>query len=98
MKPYLVIAALVLFILWQRNRSSQQQQQRQRRPPGVLNVYSNGRGQDTQFSGYGSSSPGSGINSPQPTLNGSWGIGGGSVIGMTSPTYVNARLPWRVGQ
>jgi hypothetical protein len=85
MKLYLVVAAVLIFLWWHHNQK--QQQQRRQRGPGVARTLDSGGRNATQLSGTGSVSPGSGVLVMQPAMGTTWGIGGGTVLGLTGPAY-----------
>jgi hypothetical protein len=98
MKPWMLIAAAVVLWFWWNHQKQTQQNNTRRRPLGVASTTGRGIRQATQFSGTGSTSPGSGVLTMQPAMGSSWGIGGGSVVGMTGPSYLTSGAQRRVGR
>jgi hypothetical protein len=82
-----ILVLVVLAVLWWAHQRQQKQQQTWQRPLGVVSNKGRGVRQATQFSSTGGQSPGSGVLVRQPDMNGSWGVGGGQIIGLTGPSY-----------
>ena len=91
-RAWIVLAVLVAALYWEHRRKLNRSMMRQgvgrpRTAPGVTRSTGSGIRQATQFSTTGSSSAGSGIQSVQPEMQSTWGIGGQYGAGNVGPTY-----------
>jgi hypothetical protein len=86
-KAYFVIIILGI-ALWYEYNHRLTTTKRQQKPVGVARSTGRGVRQATQFSGTGSSSPGSGVQTTQPAMGSTWGFGGDYGPGLTGPTYL----------
>lgn len=89
MKAYIVLIILAAAVWWEYNHRLNKQ--KGQRPVGVTPSLGRGVRQATMLSSSGNSSPGSGVQSQQPAMGSSWGIGGAYGPGLTGPTYVAPR-------
>lgn len=94
MRTWIVILLLVAALYYEHRRKLAQAPRgvghgrRPMTPRGVTRSTGSGVRQATQFSTTGSSSPGSGLQTRQPSMGSTWGIGGVYGPGNVGPTYL----------